>query len=366
MVATAMKHMASNFANLDKFKEAYFKRWQKKIHFLLSNMSVVYVLTTPIPEDGKNATVDQIRRRNKLDNDEYVCRGLILKGMSNPLFDIYQNVESRKELYDSLETKYMAEDDQVRSSLFTQHKMNMDEAIQISYVINKLPFSWKYFKHTLKHNMKELTLVELGSHLRIEESLRAHHSDKPKGNNIVGPHNNDEMDSIMSNNTWVLADLPPSWKPLGCKWIFKIKLKTAVCNGINSQSDYSLDGCEDSFLNGELDEEVYMNQPQGFIMHGNQNKVCKQIKSLYRLKHSPKQWHQKFNEVVLSNGYLLNQAGKYVYSKFDEFGKGVIICLYVDDMLIFGTDQVQVDLSKEILSSRFSMKDINETKESMI
>ncbi|GKC38680.1 zinc finger, CCHC-type containing protein [Tanacetum coccineum] len=83
-----------------------------------------------------------------------------------------------------------------------------------------------------------------------------------------------------------------------------------------------------AFLNGELEEEA------------------------------PKQWHQKFDEVVLSNGYLLNQADKCVYRKFDASGKGVIICLYVDDMLIFGTDQVQLDLTKEFLSSRFFMKDM--------
>ncbi|GKA82497.1 zinc finger, CCHC-type containing protein [Tanacetum coccineum] len=77
-----------------------------------------------------------------------------------------------------------------------------------------------------------------------------------------------------------------------------------------------------TFLNGELDEEVYMNQPQGFIMPGNENKVCKLIKSLYGLKHAPKQWHQKYNEVVLSSGYLLNQTDKCAYSKFDETGKG--------------------------------------------
>ncbi|GJX81087.1 zinc finger, CCHC-type containing protein [Tanacetum coccineum] len=68
----------------------------------------------------------------------------------------------------------------------------------------------------------------------------------------------------------------------------------------------------------------------------------------------------KFDEVVLSNGYLLNQADKCVHSKFDESAKGVIICLYVDDKLIFSTDQVQVDLTKEFLSSRFSMKDMGE------
>ncbi|GJX58768.1 zinc finger, CCHC-type containing protein [Tanacetum coccineum] len=83
-----------------------------------------------------------------------------------------------------------------------------------------------------------------------------------------------------------------------------------------------------TFLNGELEEET------------------------------PKQCHQKFDEVV--NGYLLNQTDKCLYRKFDETGKGVIICLYVDDTLIFGTDQVQVDLTKEFLSSRFSMKDIGE------
>nr|GEY15097.1 zinc finger, CCHC-type [Tanacetum cinerariifolium] len=156
---------------------------------------------------------------------------------------------------------------------------------------------------------------------------------------------NDEMDSIMGNNTWVLADLPTGCKLFGCKWIFKIKLKMDE---------------RTTFLNGESKEVVYMNQPEGFIIFDNENKVCKLIKSLYGLKQAPKQWHQKFDDVVLSNGYLLNQANKYVYSKFNESGKGVIICLYIDDMLIFGTNQVRVDLTKEFLSSKFSMKDTGE------
>ncbi|GJU70482.1 zinc finger, CCHC-type containing protein [Tanacetum coccineum] len=113
-----------------------------------------------------------------------------------------------------------------------------------------------------------------------------------------------------------------------------------------------------AFLNGELDEEVYVNQPQGFIMPGNENKVCKLIKSLYRLNQAPEQWHQKFNEMVLSSGYLLYQADKCVYSKFDESVKGVIICLYVDDIQIFDTDQVQVDLTKEFFLSKFFIKDM--------
>ncbi|GKC58815.1 zinc finger, CCHC-type containing protein [Tanacetum coccineum] len=74
-------------------------------------MSVVYVLTTLIPEDdGDDPTVEQVRKRNEWDNDDYVSRGLILKGMSDFLFDIYRNVDSSKELWDFLEAKYMAED----------------------------------------------------------------------------------------------------------------------------------------------------------------------------------------------------------------------------------------------------------------
>nr|GEZ29931.1 zinc finger, CCHC-type [Tanacetum cinerariifolium] len=57
---------------------------------------------------------------------------------------------------------------------FTQHKMNMDEAIQVSCIIDKLPSSWKDFKHTLKHKKEELTLVDLGNHLCIKESLKVH------------------------------------------------------------------------------------------------------------------------------------------------------------------------------------------------
>ncbi|GJV34510.1 hypothetical protein Tco_1394910 [Tanacetum coccineum] len=68
MADAAMKHMASNFAKRDNFKGVDFRRWQKKMH-LLSSMSVVYVLTTPILEDGDdNPTMEQVRKRAKWDN----------------------------------------------------------------------------------------------------------------------------------------------------------------------------------------------------------------------------------------------------------------------------------------------------------
>ncbi|GKE90458.1 hypothetical protein Tco_1567933 [Tanacetum coccineum] len=112
-------------------------------------MSVVYVLTTHIPEvGGDDPTVEQVRKRDKWDNDDYVCRGLILKVM-----------EQHNELLGIL-------------GRFIQHKMSKDETIQVSCIIDEILPSWKVFKHTLKHKKEELTLVELGSHLRIEESLR--------------------------------------------------------------------------------------------------------------------------------------------------------------------------------------------------
>ncbi|GKC76523.1 zinc finger, CCHC-type containing protein [Tanacetum coccineum] len=77
-----------------------------------------------------------------------------------------------------------------------------------------------------------------------------------------------------------------------------------------------------TFLNGDLEEEIYMKQPEGFVMPGNEHKVCKLIKSLYGLKQAPKQWHHKFDEVVLSNGFVLNQSDKCVYCKFDESDMG--------------------------------------------
>ncbi|GJS31833.1 zinc finger, CCHC-type containing protein [Tanacetum coccineum] len=87
-----------------------FRRWQKKMHFLLTALKVVYVLTTPIPKLLEDAIVEAIIIRPKWENDDYICRRHILNGMSDFLFDVYTNVESTKELWNLLKSKYMAED----------------------------------------------------------------------------------------------------------------------------------------------------------------------------------------------------------------------------------------------------------------
>ncbi|GJW48043.1 zinc finger, CCHC-type containing protein [Tanacetum coccineum] len=76
----------------------------------------------------------------------------------------------------------------------------MDESISVSSIIDKLPPSWKDFKHTLKHGKDDLSLVQLGSHLRIEESLRAQDSEKGKGKEVDGPSVNMTEEGKNKNN----------------------------------------------------------------------------------------------------------------------------------------------------------------------
>ncbi|KAG8642561.1 hypothetical protein MANES_12G102533v8 [Manihot esculenta] len=87
-----------------------------------------------------------------------------------------------------------------------------------------------------------------------------------------------EIDSITQNGTWTLVDLSLGGKPIGCKWIFKTEY-----NSDGSIVKYKF------FLNGDLEEEIYMVQPDGCIVSGQENKVCKLLKSLYGLKQAPKQ-----------------------------------------------------------------------------
>jgi hypothetical protein len=112
-----------------------------------------------------------------------------------------------------------------------------------------------------------------------------------------------------------------------------------------------------TFLNGELDEEIYMLQPEGFVVKGQESKVCRLIKSLYGLKQAPRQWHEKFNNTLTTVGFYVNEADKCVYYRFYG-GKGVIMCLYVDDILIFGTDLEAIMETKASLSKNFDMKDL--------
>ena len=78
--------------------------------FLLTTLKVFYVISTPRPSEKKDETPEDIRARSKWVDDDFICREHILNGMSDTLFDVYQNDESAQEMWSLLETKYMAED----------------------------------------------------------------------------------------------------------------------------------------------------------------------------------------------------------------------------------------------------------------
>jgi hypothetical protein len=106
-----------------------------------------------------------------------------------------------------------------------------------------------------------------------------------------------------------------------------------------------------ALLNGELEEEIYMTQPDGFVVKGQEDKVYKLQKSLYGLKQAPKQWHEKFDVTLISADFSVNEADRSVYYHHGG-GQGVILCLYVDDILIFGTslDVInEVNITKNLL-----------------
>jgi len=70
-----------------------------------------------------------------------------------------------------------------------------------------------------------------------------------------------------------------------------------------------------AFLNGELNEEIYMEQHEGFIVKGQEYKVCKLVKSLYGLKQAPKKYSEKFDSVMIKDGFTINKCDKCVYTK---------------------------------------------------
>jgi hypothetical protein len=114
-----------------------------------------------------------------------------------------------------------------------------------------------------------------------------------------------------------------------------------------------------TFLNGELDEKIYMERPTGFVANGQEGMVCKLLKSLYGLKQAPKQWHEKFDRILTSAGFAVNEAHKCVYYRYGG-GEGVILCMYVDDILILGTSLDVIKKTKDFLSNNFEMKDLGE------
>ena len=184
----------------------------------------------------------------------------------------------------------------------------------------------------------------------------------------------EEMNSLNMNKTYDLVELPKGKKVLKNKWVFKlkkdcdklVKYKTRlvvkgfsqkqgidfdkifspvvkmssirVVLGLVASLDLELEQLDvkTTFLHGDLKEEIYMDQPEGFKLKGNEHMVCKLKKSLYGLKQAPRQWYKKFDLFMVGHRYTRTNADHCVYVKKFPNGKFVILLLYVDDMLIVG------------------------------
>jgi hypothetical protein len=190
------------------------------------------------------------------------------------------------------------------------------------------------------------------------------------------------------------VDLSTGRNPIGSKWVFKKKLNVegkvekykarlvakgySQVEGIDFGDIFSLVSrltsiqfmlfvvvafyievermdVKTTFLHGDLEEEIYMQQPKGFVVKGKKELVCKLKMSLYGLKQSPRMWYQKFDTYILGLGFTRRKEDHCVYFKL--IGDHLIyLVLYVDDMLLIGNNKEIIQDVKTQLSSKFDMK----------
>ena len=216
---------------------------------------------------------------------------------------------------------------------------------------------------------------------------------------------NEELNSMQENNVWKIVDRPTKNKEgkkihsIDSKWVFKKKTGDhgetvykgrLVIRGFKDRNEYELKetyapvsrlaviravlaiinkydlevhqmDVKTAFLNGILEDEIYMEIPDGLECdpEDRKTKVCKLQKSLYGLRISPKKWNVRFSEEALKLGLEkdINEPRLFTWRKE---GKVVLLILYVDDILLAGNDKQKLDEVKMNLSRAFKMKDLGE------
>lgn len=207
----------------------------------------------------------------------------------------------------------------------------------------------------------------------------------------------EEIASIEKNHTWELTDLPEGQKSIGVKWVYKTKLKEdgevdkfkarLVAKGYKQEFgvDYKevfapvarLDtirlvialaaqkswpifqlDVKSAFLHGDLEEQVFVNQPPGFIKSGSEHKVYKLRKALYGLKQAPRAWYGRINSYFLKEGFVKCPYEHTLYIKNEVGGKMLVACLYVDDLIFTGNNEAMLVNFKESMKAEFDMSDL--------
>ena len=124
---------------------------------------------------------------------------------------------------------------------------------------------------------------------------------------------------------------------------------------------YQLD-VKNAFLNGDLEEEVFMDLPPGFKGKVGKSKVCRLKKSLYGLKQSPRAWFERFGKAVKSHGYCQGQVDHTMFYKHTGEGKVAILFVYVNDIILTGNDNKELERLKKALAKEFEIKDLDDLK----
>ena len=206
-----------------------------------------------------------------------------------------------------------------------------------------------------------------------------------------------EIAAIEMNNSWELTDLPKEHKTIGLKWVYKTKLNEngeidkykarLVAKGYkqefgvdykevfapiarldtirlvlattaqNSWPVYQLD-VKSTFLHGELEEKVYIDQPPRYVKPGHENQVYKLKKALYGLKQAPRAWYSCIDAYFVKEGFLKYPYEFTLYTKFGVDGKMLIVCLYVDDLIYVSNDGVMLADFKKSMMNEFDMIDL--------
>nr|GEX49786.1 retrovirus-related Pol polyprotein from transposon TNT 1-94 [Tanacetum cinerariifolium] len=207
----------------------------------------------------------------------------------------------------------------------------------------------------------------------------------------------EEIEALHKNKTWELVPLPGGRKPIGNKWVYKIKKNDddqveryrerlvvkgyAQKEGIEFNKIFShvvrmttirvvLAMCatydlhleqldvKTAFLYGNLKEEIYMLQPEGFKQKGKKNLVCRSNKSLYGLKQASRCWYKRFDSFIMSLECNRLHVDPYTYFKRFRNNDFIILLLYVDDMLVACPNKDRINKLKAHLTREFEMKDL--------
>ncbi|KAD0988267.1 hypothetical protein E3N88_43456 [Mikania micrantha] len=151
----------------------------------------------------------------------------------------------------------------------------------------------------------------------------------------------EEIDSIERNGTWKLTNLPKDQKPIGLRWVFKVK----------KDENHWIQGAASST------REVYVKQPEGFVKKGREHMVYKLFKALYGLRQAPRAWNIRLDKVLKSLSFQRSPREYASYRREDKKGK-LTVGVYVDDLIVTGSNKEEINHFKSQMKKNFEMSDL--------